>query len=127
MKKFFILSLFCFLLSSCTFNTDIEDNNGSLVVRNQCDNSSVEISEVYVMKKGGSGYNLVFSGSIENDKAHFIELESGEYSVKVAVSLNLYDMFYTVKYYDTGYNIFKKIDDGCFLNVVFDGNGIYFE
>lgn len=125
MKRIFLFVLFAFAFASCKTNSD--DDKGSLVISNRQDNSNIQISAVYVMQQGTNGYNLVYSGSIPALKSHFIELKPGNYSVKIATSTNLADIFSAVRYYDTGYNIYKPVREGGFVNVAFDGSGIYFE
>ncbi len=107
--------------------TLIDNNKGSLVIRNESGNPDVEIFAVYVMQKETSGYNLVFSGSIQNGSAHFIELEAGEYSVMICAKTTAHAIFSSEKKYETGYNICKELDENGFLTVIFDGKGIYFE
>ena len=127
MKRFYflILSLFLLCLCSCNFNTD--DNKGSLVVNNESTNENVSISAVYVKEKDSSGYQLVWSGEINSNSSEFIKLDEGNYSVKIATTNSLYDLFSSITYYETGYNIYKELRANEFINVDFDGSGIYFE
>ena len=118
------LGLLVIALSGCKI---VSNNKGSLVIRNESGNSNVEISAVYVMPKGTSGYNLVFSGSIQNGSAHFIELEAGEYSVMIYAKTTALGVFSSETKYETGYNIYKELDENGFITVIFDGKGIYFE
>lgn len=107
--------------------TLINNNKGSLVIRNESGNPDVEIFAVYVMQKETSGYNLVFSGSIKDGSSHFIELEAGEYSVMIYAKTTAHGIFSSEKKYETGYNIYKELDENGFVTVIFDGKGIYFE
>jgi len=126
MKKIFvsILALFSLIICSCNFNTD---DKGSLVVRNESENNSVYISAVYVMESEASGYQLVWTGKIENNSSEFIKLEPGKYAVKIEATNSFYDIRESKTAYETGYNIYKKLDSDGFINVIFDGKGVYFE
>ncbi|MBQ3966959.1 MAG: hypothetical protein II684_09035, partial [Treponema sp.] len=93
--------------------------------------SNIVISEVYVKVKGSSGYNRVFTGSIKNDRSHFIELEPDYYSVKITATTTAPGtLISTSQEYTTGLN-YKEIKKDKFLTVIFadDGSekGIYFD
>jgi len=127
MKKLFFIFFSVLLLAGCTVEAS-DNDKGSLVVSNRCyDNPDAEISAIYVKEKGSTGYVLVYSGAVKSDRSQFVELKPGEYSVKVEVTTNIIDGFSTVRYYDTGYNIYRKLKADGFVNVTFDGSGIYFE
>ena len=127
MKKMLLpfLVVFSLFFSSCGFNAN--ENKGSLVIQNNAENENISITAVYVKEKESSGYQLVWSGEIKNNESEFILLEKGDYSVKIATVNSLYDLFSSINYYETGYNIYKTLNAYDFVNVVFDGNGIYFE
>ena len=125
MKKALLMVLMGLALVSCKVNVD--DDKGSIAVRNESGNENLVITAVYVMEKGTSGYNLVSTCSVKDGRSQFVEQKSGEYSVKVAVTSYVLDVPYQVKYYDTGYNNYRKLKEDGFLRVVFDGSGIYFE
>lgn len=126
MKKIFvsILALFSLTICGCNFNTV---DKGSLVVRNESENDSVYISAVYAMESEASGYQLVWTGKIENNSSEFIKLEPGKYAVKIEATNSFYEILESKTAYETGYNIYKNLDSDGFINVVFDGKGVYFE
>jgi len=123
MKKIFLFILPLFFLFSCTLNTE---NEGTLVVSNHSENTSQIISEIYVKERESSGYTKLWNGRLKNNSSEFICLKPGNYSVQIKVTEQgvLYDYVST---YTTGYNIYKPIREDSFVNVAFDGNGIYFE
>ena len=124
MKKinFIIMSVLVFMLFfSCTLNYEI--NSGSLCVRNDCDNDYLRISEVYVMEKERSGYERIWTGNLCSGCSEFIKLEEGKYSVKVVIT----DAFGFCYELTTGYNIYKNVESGKSVYVMFDGNGVFFE
>ncbi len=124
MKKinFIIMSVLVFMLFfSCTLNYEI--NSGSLCVRNDCDNDYLRISEVYVMEKERSGYERIWTGNLCSGCSEFIKLEEGKYSVKVVIT----DAFGFCYELTTGYNIYKNVESGKCVYVMFDGNGVFFE
>lgn len=125
MKKISILlTIITILFSSCM----LENNStfGSLVVLNQSESNNTIIESIYVREKDDSGYNLVWTGKLQNYSSQFIELKPGAYSCKIRVkdSSSIFDRYY---FYETGYGIYKNISASDFVNVVFDGNGIYFD
>ena len=125
-KNYFPILILClFCLSSCNFNTN--DSKGALVIRNNSENANIYISAVYTKEKESSGYQLVWSGKISSNSSEFIKLDEGNYSIKVATVNSLYDLFSSINYYETGYNIYKELKIDEFINVTFDGSGIYFE
>lgn len=124
MKKinFIIMSVLVFILFfSCTLNYEI--NSGSLCIRNDCDNDCLRISEVYVMEKERSGYERIWTGNLCSGCSEFIKLEEGKYSVKVVIT----DAFGFCYELTTGYNIYKNVESGKSVYVMFDGNGVFFE
>ena len=124
MKKinFIIMSVLVFMLFfSCTLNYQI--NSGSLCVRNDCDNDYLRISEVYVMEKEQSGYERIWTGKLCSGSSEFIKLDEGKYSVKIVVT-DAYGFCYE---FTTGYNIYKNVESGKCVYVMFDGNGVFFE
>lgn len=124
MKKinFIIMSVLVFMLFfSCTLNYEI--NSGSLCVRNDCDNDYLRISEVYVMEKERSGYERIWTGNLCSGCSEFIKLGEGKYSVKVVIT----DAFGFCYELTTGYNIYKNVESGKSVYVMFDGNGVFFE
>ena len=124
MKKinFIIMSVLVFMLFfSCTLNYEI--NSGSLCVRNDCDNDYLRISEVYVMEKERSGYERIWTGNLCSGCSEFIKLGEGKYSVKVVIT----DAFGFCYEFTTGYNIYKNVESGKSVYVMFDGNGVFFE
>ena len=123
MKKIFLFILPLFFFLSCTLNTE---NEGTLVVSNHSENTSQIISEIYVKERESSGYTKLWNGRLKKNSSEFICLKPGNYSVQVKVTEQgvLYDYVST---YTTGYNIYKPIREDAFVNVAFDGNGIYFE
>ena len=123
MKKFLVM-IFAITLGLISCKTSL-DNKGCLVVSNYSEKPKLEIVGVYAKEEGSSGYNLVFSGVIENSKSHFIDLYPGSYSIKVAV--RNCSLGGCITYYDTGYNIYKQTKSQSLISVIFDGNGIYFE
>lgn len=127
MKRFYfaIIGLLFICLCGCNFNTD--DSKGSLVVNNESTNENVSITAVYVKEKDSSGYQLVWSGKINSNSSEFIKLDEGEYSVKIATTNSLYDLFSSITYYETGYNTYKELIADGFITVIFDGSGIYFD
>ena len=127
MKRFHfsILSLLLLCLCSCNFNAD--DSKGSLVINNESTNENVSITAVYVKEKDSSGYQLVWSGKLNSNSSEFIKLDEGSYSVKIATTNSLYDLFPSINYYETGYNIYEELAADGFVSVVFDGSGIYFD
>ncbi len=126
MKRFYfsILSLFLLCLCSCKFDAD--DSKGSLVVRNSSGDADVYISAVYAKDEDASGWQLVWSGKISSGSSEFIELDEGSYSVRIITENSLFEPFLSAQSYETGYNVYKTLKEDDFLNVEFDGSGIYF-
>lgn len=125
MKRFaFLFFIGAVIFSSCTLQSNSE--YGSLVVLNQSELNKVVIESIYVREKNDSGYNLVWTGELQKYSSQFIELKPGAYSCKIRVkdSCSIFDRYY---FYETGYGIYKHISASDFVNVVFDGNGIYFD
>ena len=135
-KKFKILAfigtilLSVGMMTSCKY-LDLDYEKGSLVVRNESGKTNMDITSVFVAAKGESGFTLVFTGAIKNDKAQFIRLNPGSYRVQVGVTTTDPDTnVSTTKYYQTGHNDYRKLDKDDFLTVVFDydaGWGIHFD
>ena len=121
MKKIFCLffGLLTIALSSCKL---IGNEKGSLVVRNESDDPTIVISEVYVKERGTSGYNKVFTGSIKDGSSHFIQLDPGYYSVKAITTKTLGLDSSTGEYY-TGHGDYKELKEGGFITVVLDYDG----
>ncbi len=131
MKKLFCL-FFALLLPAFFSCKLIDDGKGTLVVRNEVGDANIVISEVYVKVKGSSGYNRVFTGSIKNDRSHFIELAPDYYTGLItATTTGSGTLISTNKEYETGFNIYREIKKDKFLTVIFmdDGSekGIYFD
>lgn len=120
--KLVFLTLLATLFVSCTVNYD--EKQGSLCVRNEAFNTSLNICEVYVKEKGSSGYERIWTGNLASGSSEFISLDEGMYSVKIAVSN--YPGFILYEY-TSGYNVYKKVNADDCIYVSFDGNGIYFE
>lgn len=116
--------LSCFFAFSCKLS---DDSKGSLVVQNESENENIYITSVYAMEKESSGYQLVWTGEIKNESSEFIQLEPGKYSVKIATENRTYSPLISTEYSTTGYNVYAQLKEDGFVNVVFDGNGIYFE
>ena len=121
MKKLFCLffALLTIALSSCKL---IENEKGSLVVRNESDDLTIVISEVYVKERGTSGYNKVFTGSIKDGSSHFIQLDPGHYSVK-AITTETIGLDSTTSEHDTGHNTYKELKENGFITVILDYDG----
>lgn len=113
--------LFFMLIFSCTLN--YESNSGSLCVRNDSDNDYLHISEVYVMEKEQAGYERIWTGKLCSGSSELIKLDEGKYSVKIVVT-DAYGFCYE---FTTGYNIYKNVESGKCVYVMFDGNGVFFE
>ena len=121
--RVFVIVVMLFIVIACNFQTE----NGILVISNYSDKNNLEITGVYVKEKNNSGYSLVYTGTILNNESYFIQLEPGEYSVKIEVTNNHYGLFDGKKYYETGYNLYKMTDSYNAISIIFDGKGIYFE
>lgn len=117
---FFVL-VFCFI--SCDVN--VESAKGTLIVSNNSD-ETFTITEVFVKERYDSGYHLIYTGEILNGKSEFLFLDYGEYSVKISVLENKADVYTKKHTYETGYNVYEKITASLSADVIFDGNGIYF-
>lgn len=127
MKKLFLLLSCVFIFASCNLGQADKDNKCSLCIRNEggIEHGKIYITDVYVKEKNKSGYEKVYSGSIENGKSEFISIDEGEYSVKIETADTFpFGLHYS---FTTGYNVYKKVSNGNVLYVNFDGNGIYFE
>lgn len=124
MRKFFYI----FMISLLFFiSCDFQSSKGTLIVSNYSENENLEITNVYVKEKEATGYQLVYSGSIQDTQSYFIELNPGTYSVKIQVVDKNYGLFDEKFYYETGYNIYENTDSRKAISVIFDGNGVYFE
>lgn len=66
MKKMIVFSILFLTLFfvSCGFQTS--QSQGTLVISNYSENENLEISSVYVKEKEATGYQLVYSGSIQD-------------------------------------------------------------
>ena len=123
MKKFLLLIIVLALgLVSCTMSIE---GKGSLIVSNYSEDSDLDIVGVYVKEDGAVGFTLVYSGVIADTKSYFIELDPGNYAIKIAVKNN--SRGGKTNYYETGYNIYKEITLKKSASVIFDGKGIFFE
>lgn len=127
MKKMIVFSILFLTLFfvSCGFQTS--QSQGTLVISNYSENENLTISSVYVKEKEATGYQLVYSGSIQDTQSYFIELNPGAYSVKIQVIDNNYGLFDERFYYETGYNIYENTDSRKAIYVTFDGKGIFFD
>lgn len=124
MRKFFYI----FMISLLFFiSCDFQSSKGTLIVSNYSENENLEITNVYVKEKEATGYQLVYSGSIQDTQSYFIELNPGTYSVKIQVVDKNYGLFDEKFYYETGYNIYENTDSRKAIYVTFDGKGIFFD
>ncbi|MBO5236267.1 MAG: hypothetical protein J6B32_04060 [Spirochaetaceae bacterium] len=124
MKKLFIF-IFCIFLTSCTL-VQTEKNYGELIVSNYSEDESLVITNIYLKQKDTQGYILHFIGEIKNGYSQILEVDPDKYSVRIDVEQTKPDLDTEVKSYETGYNIYKLIDLNQTVEVIFDGDGIYF-
>ena len=124
MKKLFIF-IFCIFLTSCTL-VQTEKNYGELIVSNYSEDESLVITNIYLKQKDTQGYILHFIGEIKNWYSQILEVDPDKYSVRIDVEQTKPDLDIEVKSYETGYNIYKLIDLNQTVEVIFDGDGIYF-
>lgn len=124
MKKLFIF-IFCIFLTSCTL-VQTEKNYGELIVSNYSEDESLVITNIYLKQKDTQGYILHFIGEIKNGYSQILEVDPDKYSVRIDVEQTKPDLDIEVKSYKTGYNIYKLIDLNQTVEVIFDGDGIYF-
>ena len=124
MKKLFIF-IFCIFLTSCTL-VQTEKNYGELIVSNYSEDESLVITNIYLKQKDTQGYILHFIGEIKNGYSQILEVDPDNYSVRIDVEQTKPDLDTEVKSYETGYNIYKLIDLNQTVEVIFDGDGIYF-
>ncbi|MBE6344187.1 MAG: hypothetical protein E7063_00660 [Spirochaetaceae bacterium] len=124
MKKLFIF-IFCIFLTSCTL-VQTEKNYGELIVSNYSEDESLVITNIYLKQKDTQGYILHFIGEIKNGYSQILEVDPDKYSVRIDVEQTKPDLDIEVKSYETGYNIYKLIDLNQTVEVIFDGDGIYF-
>ena len=124
MKKLFFF-IFCIFLTSCTL-VQTEKNYGELIVSNYSEDESLVITNIYLKQKDTQGYILHFIGEIKNGYSQILEVDPDKYSVRIDVEQTKPDLDTEVKSYETGYNIYKLIDLNQTVEVIFDGDGIYF-
>lgn len=124
MKKLFIF-IFSIFLTSCTL-VQTEKNYGELIVSNYSEDESLVITNIYLKQKDTQGYILHFIGEIKNGYSQILEVDPDKYSVRIDVEQTKPDLDIEVKSYETGYNIYKLIDLNQTVEVIFDGDGIYF-
>lgn len=122
--RFVLFFLIPLILVGC--DSSMSEGKGSLVVSNYSESENIYITHVYVREQDSSGYQLVWSGELPCQSTEFIMLEPGRYSVGITVSFSVGIVEY-IKPCDTGYNIYRELEEDGFLNVIFDGKGIYFE
>lgn len=126
MKKtlFLITALVSLFFASCS--SSFYDSEGVLVIENKCSDESTCISNVLAKTASDSGFHSVYSGKIESGNSYCISLTKNEYSIKVETIKEYGSRLVIKASYETGYNVYKKIDDDTTQVVTFDGSGIYF-
>lgn len=123
-KALFIVLMSLIILSSCTLvENAIDEENGSVVVSNYSEDDDLVITKIYLYEKEDLGYILHFIGEIPNTKSMYLSVKPGEYSVKIEVYNKKESK---LDLYDTGYKNFQKLEKKDFLEVEFDGKGIFF-
>ena len=109
--------------TSCTVNSGA--GQGSICVRNAAEDKSLTVREVYLKDKDSEGYERIWKGNLSAGSCEFINVDDGNYSVKVLVSDGaVFGLYYELT---TGYNIYKKVQGENCVYVIFDGNGVFFE
>lgn len=126
MKKtlFLITALVSVFFDSCS--SSFNDCEGVLIIENKCSDESTYISNVLAKTALDSGFHSVYLGKIESGNSYYISLTENEYSIKVETIKEYGSGIVRKSSYETGYNVYKQIDDDTTQVVTFDGNGIYF-
>lgn len=124
MKKIIVFLLITCIFFSCTLETT--SNKGSICVSNYSEDDSFVITNIYLKLKDSQGYILHFIGEIKNGNSQFLEVNPGEYSVMVDIEQTLPDLSIRKTTEDTGYNYYKLVDNEHDIEVIFDGEGIFF-
>ncbi|GEM_PF-6481072 len=127
-----ILILISVVLAALTFTScaPLEDEeDGVFVIKNQSEYDDV-ITDIWIKKDSESNYFKHEYSDLsirQNDSFTINDLKSGKkykFQVEVDVDNNGNNEHHT---FEIGYNVFRKLEDGDTINVIFDGVGLYFE
>lgn len=125
MKKLFLIFSLIFLYISCTLQPDNTTCTGNLVVKNESKTANKVIVSVLVKEYPSNGYKLVWDGNLPKDFTEIIKLNPGKYSCKIIVK-DITKELDNESQFETGYKIYHEISAGDYVDLIFDGNGIYF-
>lgn len=120
-KTMFLVGLFS--LFSCSL--DLDHEKGLLCVKNESGSVTKNIESVYIKEKSENGYTLMWTGNLKTNFTQIINLNPGNYSCKISVFDNTNGKGEHV-IYETGYNMYYDLKPDCYVDVIFDGEGIYF-
>lgn len=126
-KYFYFLTAILIAASSFISCSQAEDGKGILVVENKAGDTEVVIKNVLAQEKNSSEYVSVYSEKILNKDSYYISVDEGEYRIKIETEKTYTSGIKENKFYETGYNIYKKINSSSTAVVTFDGSGIYFQ
>lgn len=102
----------------------MKDDTGSICIRNEAYGNSLQIVEIYAKEKEKSGYSRIWTGNLAAGSSEFIRIDEGEYSVGIVVAGTCSQgcpVEWTTQA-GTGYNIYKRVNSGSCIYVMFDGN-----